>query len=116
MTVKIGNMGKQITSQKGTQYTLTFAATEKNSSGNYVPSDISGATITFSVYDSNVNLNLIFSEECTITDAANGAFEFLLTLDNTKRAGSFVWKITAEYLNGNIVPWGNGIFKIEDLG
>jgi hypothetical protein len=109
-------MGKQITSQKGTQYTLTFAATEKNSSGNYVPSDISGATITFSVYDSNVNLNLLFSVECTITDAANGLFEFLLTTTHTKRAGSFVWKITAEYANGNIIPWGNGIFKIEDLG
>jgi hypothetical protein len=109
-------MGRQITSQKGTQYPLTFAATEKNSSGNTVPSDISGATITFSVYDSNVSLNLIFSTVCTITDAANGLFEFLLTLDNTKRAGSFIWKITATYANGNVVPWGNGIFKIEDLG
>ena len=109
-------MGKTIVSQKGTQYTLTFAATEKNSSGNYVASNISGATITFSVYDNNVNLNLLFSEECTITDAANGLFEFLLTTAHTKRAGSFVWKITAAYANGNIVPWGNGIFKIEDLG
>lgn len=109
-------MGKTITSQKGTQYTLTFAATEKNSSGNRVASNITGATITFSVYDSNVNLNLIFSETCTITDAVNGLFEFLLTTVHTKRAGSFVWKITAEYANGNIVPWGNGIFKIEDLG
>jgi hypothetical protein len=53
---------------------------------------------------------------CTITDAANGTFEFLLTLANTKRAGSFIWKITASYANGNVVPWGNGIFKIEDLG
>lgn len=107
-------MGRQITSQKGTQYTLTFAATEKNSSGNFVPSDISGATITFSVYD--INLNLIFDEVCTITDAANGTFEFLLTFDNTKRAGNFIWKITAEYANTNIIPWGNGIFKIDDLG
>jgi hypothetical protein len=109
-------MGRQITSQKGTQYTLTFAASEQNSSGNTVPTNITGATIVFSVYDSNVNLNLIFSETCTITDAANGTFEFLLTLANTKRAGSFIWKIVATYANGNVVPWGNGIFKIEDLG
>jgi hypothetical protein len=109
-------MGRQITSQKGTQYTLKFTATEQNSSGNTVPSDITGATITFSVYDSNVSLNLIFSTVCTITDAPNGLFQFLLTLANTKRAGSFIWKITASYANGNIVPWGNGIFKIEDLG
>jgi hypothetical protein len=43
-------------------------------------------------------------------------FEFLLTTSNTKRAGSFTWKILAEYLNGNVVPIDNGIFVIEDLG
>jgi hypothetical protein len=107
-------MGKQITSQKGTQYTLTFAATEKNSSGNYVASDISGATPTFYVYDEN--LNLIFSEVCTIDSATDGTFSFLLTYAHTKRAGSFLYKITATYLNGNTVPWDNGIFKVEDLG
>lgn len=109
-------MGETITSQKGTQYTLEFQATELNSSGNRVPSNLSGAEITFYVYTNNVQQDLLFSSLCTVTDAANGNFEFLLTTANTKRAGSFTWKILAEYLNGNIVPIDNGIFVIEDLG
>ena len=109
-------MGETITSQKGTQYTLEFQATELNSSGNRIVSNLTGATITFYVYDNNVKQDLIFSSLCTVTDAANGLFEFLLTTSNTKRAGSFTWKILAEYLNGNVVPLDNGIFVIEDLG
>jgi len=111
------SMGKQITSQKGTQYTLTFAATEKNSSGNYVASNITGATITFSVYDSNVNLNLLFSVECTITDAANGLFEFFADHYPYETGWQFCLENHSGIRQREYSTLGQRVYlKIEDLG
>jgi hypothetical protein len=107
-------MGKPITTQKGAQYTQEFTAYE-NVNGVRTVSNITGATITFYVYDNWVSQRLIFSEECTIVLASAGTFNFVMTTAMTKESGSFVYKIEAVYDNGNVVPFGNGIFKIEDL-
>lgn len=104
-------MGELIRTKKNAQYTIGLALTELDSSGNTVPSNLSGATITFYVYDEKENL--IFSAPCNIDDAANGLFSFLLTSDNSKRPGSYRYSIFATYLNGNNIPWDEGIFKID---
>jgi hypothetical protein len=107
-------MGKPITTQKGAQYTQEFTAYE-NVNGVRTVSDITGATITFYVYDNWVNQRLIFSQACTNGVPSTGMFSFVMTTTMTKESGSFVYKIEAVYANGNVVPFGNGIFKIEDL-
>ena len=107
-------MGEIIETWKGAQYTQSFIATEIDSTGARVPSNLSGATITF--YALEQNNNILFESVCTITDSVNGEFEFLMTTANTKRAGTFKWKILATYANGQVVPFDYGIFKIEDLG
>jgi hypothetical protein len=104
-------MGELIRTKKNSQYTIELSLTELDSDGKRVPSNLTGATITFYVYDETQDL--IFSAPCTINDAANGIFSFLLTSDNSKRPGSYRYSIFATYANGNNIPWDEGIFKID---
>ena len=107
-------MGETIKTKKNSQYTQRFTLTQTDENGNLQPSNITGSSPTIYVYDDQQNL--IFSQACQIDDAINGKFSFLMLSDYTKRPGSFRYNIFATYLNGNNVPWDDGIFLVNDLG
>ena len=81
-----------------------------------VISDISGATITFTVFDSPQALNEIYTATGTITDAINGKFSVPIMANASKRAATLYYSIWATYTGGNKVFWFDGKFTVNNKG
>ena len=107
-----------VTLAKGEADTLSWTLFEKQPTegSSAVPSNISGATIIFSVFDNKVHLNLVYRANGTIVSAPNGTFEIPITTDATKQRGTLYFTIWATYANGNRVLWADGDFTVLDKG
>ena len=100
---------------KGEADTLSWTLYEDGEGSNVV-SNISGATIIFSVFKDKVSLELVYRANGTILVAADGTFTIPITTDATKQRGTLYYTIWATYANGNRILWDNGDFIVNDKG
>jgi hypothetical protein len=107
-----------VTAAKGESKTIQWTLFEKQPTDGStpVPSNISGATIIFSVFNNKNSLDLLYRANGTIVDATNGVFTVPITTDITKHRGTLFFTIWATYANGNNILWVKGDFTVTDDG
>lgn len=91
---------------------------EENSSGDRVPIDLTGGSVSFYVYDNQTGQLLIDGSSVTVTDASNGLIEYEWKDGDTQETGVHKGEFVIEYADGELTVPNDGFIPVkitEDL-